>query len=495
MMDKRVLEARRICITGLEGCGKSSGLFELLKEEATTKRPVLFVYQTYALMEEQIDSWVRRYGVSRDEFVICGHDDNKNPEIRAKFSNQETPEVVPKNARFVFYSQSYLQRCRHHDLTLENGGTFGRIVLDEFCLHKSLIPTFDYQYSRVLDESAIKTGKTNYQNWLRRNYSNGDINAMKKALFDHKEGFVEAHWLRTATVPVMFLTSEEISSLLLGSLGFEVYHHGVTEFTDCTINVEPANYLNGLFYNKMNTGSVWQEFDYDYIISNKINSYYQQSTEVLKRPVAVPHIVAKGSNDYRNTKILTIISNIPDKAIRVIRDVFKFYGKKYTFEEVKGLYYKSVLLQSIGRVLGYRGSKVTDVIIHSSIWEAVKNNVNLPYKINDSWVLDFKGKDDVIRYVNVTKNVVSEKKDNPCKQLVSYKVLSKHFKKDPDSVLTVSQIKEYLKQHRILNKSGTNALQASRLADFFEVEMGRKLIKGKLSRCVLGLRFANESSN
>lgn len=46
----------RVVVTGMEGCGKSSKIFELLKDLATTDNPILFGVKNYTLMEEQMYS-------------------------------------------------------------------------------------------------------------------------------------------------------------------------------------------------------------------------------------------------------------------------------------------------------------------------------------------------------------------------------------------------------------------------------------------------------
>jgi hypothetical protein len=491
IVDESVLLKDRICITGLEGCGKSSGLFDLLKDRVTEKEPVLFVYQTYRLMQEQIESWSERYSIPKNQFVICGHSDNGHKEIIEKFTNPEAPEVVPDNARFVFYSQSYLQRCRHQQLVFENNKRkFSRIILDEFDYTKSIIPTFDYQFSNVMNADLVKEQEVKFIKWMSLNYSQGDVNRIKYAKYQHNDGFVLAYWLHTSDIPVMFLTSEEISSKLLQAIGFDVYHHGVSQFTDCLVNIEPADYINDMFFNKMNIHNIWRKFEYDVIISNKIDSHYQTSIEVLERPVAVPHITAKGSNEYRGSDILTIISNIPDKAIKIIRDVFNFYNYDYTFQEVKGLYYKAQLLQSIGRVIGYRGSKQTDVVVHKSIWEAIKDNVTLPYNVNDKWSLEFEHKEKIIEYVKTVKTENRRKQANPKLNITSYGMLKKHFVESEGRCLSAKEVTQYLKQHKIMNKSGTGTLPVTKIADYFGKEIVVKKIKGKATRCLIGLDYA-----
>lgn len=489
-MDESVLSKDRVCVTGLTGCGKSSGVFEILKETVTYDNPVLFVYQTYSLMKEQIKNWSKNYGIKESDFIVCGHSDSQRKDYSEIFTNPELPENIPDNARFVFYSQSYLQRCRHKELLFDRpSARFSRIILDEFDYTKSIIPTLDYQFSRIVDIDLTKGNEKVFEKWIKDHYSNFDVVKLRKLKYEHQDGFFLAHWLSSSEIPVMFLTAEEISSRLLKSIGFDIYHHGVTEFSDCLINIEPASYINNVFFEKMNIDKIWATFPYDYIITNKVDSHYQNSTSVLERPVAVPHITAKGSNEYRGSKILTIISHIPDKAIRKIKDAFNSFGDNLTFDETKALYYKSVMMQSIGRVIGYRGSKSTDVIVHADIWNTIKNNVTLPYSVNDNFVLDFEGKQDVVTYIDVVKKENKVKEEKRAKQIVSYGMLKKHFKKDQDSTLTVNEVSNYLKVHKISNKSGTGTLPVSKLALFFDVELKVKKINGKSQRCIVGINF------
>lgn len=490
MFPIEILDKLRACLHGLEGCGKSSGLFEILNPTVSSKSPVLFVYQTYKLMLEQYESWSERYDIPRDNFVICGHSDNTNKNVIEAFTNPEFPEVVPENARFVFYSQSYLQKCRHLKLTLENGVNFSRIILDEFDYTKSIIPTFDYQFDRVMQNGLLTNSEKDFYGWLKKNYAINDVHRLKYAKLTHKDGFTLAHWLQSSQIPVMFLTSEELSIRLLKAMGFDVFEYGLKRMDDCLINIEPCNYINDFFFSKMNIDKIWAKFDYDVIISNKIDSFYQQSTEVLERPKAIPHITAKGSNDYRGLKILTIISHVPDRAIRIIKDVFSYYGVEMSFNETKALYYKAILLQSCGRVLGYRGSKQTDVLIHSSIWDVIKNNVDLPYPFNDKWRLNFEGKQDVINYVKVSKDNVEKRKQTIDQIGESYSSLKHHFIKKENNIISVSEVKDYLKRHLILNKSKSGVLTASAIAKFFEVELAIKKINGKSTRVLSGLAFS-----
>ncbi len=492
MLDNSVLDLNRVCVNGLCGCGKSSGLFEILSPNTTSKSPVLFVYQTYKLMLEQIETWANRYDVDRSDFIVCGHTGNVNQSALNAYSNPTFPDVVPDGKRFVFYSQSYLQKCKHNSLTLENGVNFGRIVVDEFDYTKSIIPTFDYQFNTFMDGDLVKDNEKTFYKWLKKNYSINDVNRLRYANFNHQDGFTLAHWLQSSQIPVMFLTSEELSVKLLQAIGFDVVHHGVKEMKNCVINLESCNYINDFFFSKMNIDKIWAKFDYDLIISNKIDSFYQTSTEVLERPKAIPHITAKGSNDYRGLKVLTIISHVPNKAIKIIKDVFGYYGINMSFDETKALYYKAILLQSVGRVLGYRGSVETDVLIHSSIWDVIKNNVDLPYSVNDKWSLEFEDKKDVINYVNVSKERLEHRKKFINQIAVSYGSLKKYFVKKEGNIIPVADLKQYLKQNLILNKSKTGSLTATKVAKFFDVECKQLRYKNKVQRCVVGLDYKTE---
>lgn len=489
MLSKDVLSKNRVCLNGLEGCGKSSGLFELLKGVVRKKKPVLFVYQTYKLMIEQYENWQKRYDLTEDHFFIAGHEENFNPSALEAYTNPEAPNVIPDMARFVFYSQSYLQRCRHYNLLHENEGIISRIVVDEFDYTKSIIPTFDYQFNSLMQSDLNNKVEKDFYKWLRNNYSIQDVQRLKYAKMAHKDGFTLAHWLQSSQVPVMFLTSEELSVRLLKAIGFDVFDYGVKEMKDCVINIEPCNYINDFFFSKMNIERIWEKFDYDLIISNKIDSFYQKSTEVLERPKAIPHITAKGSNEYRGQKVLTIISHIPDRAIKIIKDVFHHYGIEISFNETKALYYKAILLQSVGRVLGYRGSKQTDVLIHSSIWNTIKDNVDLPYSVDDTWKLDFEDRKDVLVYVDLAKQKLKTRKETVEKILTNCKSLSEYFVKKEGNVLTVAEVKQYLNERLILNKTNSGSLPVSKLAAFFNVECKRLRIDKKIQRCIVGLDF------
>ena len=490
MLSREVLDKHRVCLNGLEGCGKSSGLFELLKDSTTVKRPSLFVYQTYKLMSEQYKNWQCRYNIPSNQFCIVGHKTNENVNALEVFTNPETPELIPNVARFVFYSQSYLQRCMHYKLLHENEGSlFGRIIVDEFDYTKSIIPTFDYRFSRSLKDELDSKNEKDFYKWVRGNYSMFDVDRLKYAKLSHKDGFTLAHWLHSSQIPVMFLTSEELSVRLLKAIGFDVFDYGVKEMKDCVINIEPCDYINDFFFTKMNIERLWEKFDYDLIISNKIDSFYQKSTEVLERPKAIPHITAKGSNEYRGQKILTIISHIPDKAIKIIKDAFSYYGVEMSFNETKALYYKAILLQSVGRVLGYRGSKETDVLIHSSIWDTIKDNVELPYSTDDTWRLNFENKDEVVRYVTMSKTKIKHRKETIDKIVTNLKMLNEYFVKKEGNILTVAEVNRYLKEQFILNKHKTGSLSATKLAQFFNVECKHVRINKKIQRCIVGLDF------
>lgn len=212
----------RKVITGLEGSGKSSKIFEnLVKENKASKdKPILFGVKNYRLMLEQIDNWTTRYDIDKEEFNICGFNMSYEP-AREAYTNPEYPSLISDKCKYVFTSQALIQRNKHLDFmneTTEKLVEYSEIIIDEFDFSSGLIPTLDYQMCN------LKVERSNVEkmllDWVRKNYTNQDYLNIIWKLNRKEKGFTLAHWIDSCRCPLTFLTSEKLSTKILESLGF-----------------------------------------------------------------------------------------------------------------------------------------------------------------------------------------------------------------------------------------------------------------------------------
>jgi len=467
-------------VTGLEGCGKSSSLFEHVlanPDKYNEKTPVIFGLKNYALMVEQLNNWSERYKIPKEQFAIAGHSRNYQPALDA-YTNNVEPGVIGRGVRYIFTSQACIQREGHRrffQLETSTDINYSLIILDEFEFATGILPSLDYEFAvvqggrEIIEEAKLK--------WIEANYTRSDRNHLAALNYTNNSRFLVAHWLATEKCPVVYLTSEILSKTLLLLLGFKEINIGVTEFRDCVVNVWPYENLNRFFFRAMNEKCGWNKLNYDLVITDNVKSYFETNKDSLEINV-LPHASIQGSNSWKNRNILTILSHIPVAAIQKLVDAFSYFGKDFTFTEVQGLFYRDRLCQAIGRVLGYRGSKETDVIVHAEILNSIQN---FPYELNTNWVFNFDGFDEI--------KILQESKQLDARYKSEYKAVQKIedlffleeiLEKEDTSFVKVSDFKA---------KVDLAGMTATKVASYFQTEVKNKSVGGRTHRVIQGVKF------
>lgn len=505
----------RNVVTGLEGCGKSSKIFEQLKEITTTDSPVLFGVKNYNLMKEQIDNWSSRYGVDKKEFAICGYSTGYEVAMEA-YTNKEMPYLVDDGVRFVFCTQAQIQRNLHKKFKTSRGLdiVWSHIIIDEFDFINGIIPTLDFYFSRIRDLEGIKNLELKKYQWILKNYTLDDVSTLQFKQKIHNEGFTVAYWIKDTHCPLTFLTSEILSKELLLSLPkeellsetFTEFYVDSPDFKDCLVHTFAYENVNKFFFEQFNKNGVWDQLDFDYIISDNLLSWYDKNADkysLTLEKCVVPHLGARGSNLFRDSKVLTVLSHIPKRKIKEIYETFKYFEKEMEYTEIENLFYRDRLCQAIGRVLGNRGSKETHLIIHSQLLNLISSNSHIfPYTFKTDWVPEFTEREEVFNAIEAAKsnNLIAERESRTKYQAISFSILEEYFQYNPNSVIPVKDFKDFIKAHNLkgLSQKTTNFISATKVAKYFnqkynleDVTVKNVRVKDlkKTCTCVLGLEF------
>jgi hypothetical protein len=503
----------RNIVSGLEGCGKSSSIFELLKDSVTVDSPILFGVKNYNLMEEQINNWSERYQVDKDNFAICGYSTNYE---RAKeaYTNKEMPYLLGPNTRFVFSTQAQIQKNHHKKFKNQQGQDviWSHIIIDEFDFVNGIIPTLDFYFSRIKDLEETRELELQKYNWILKNYTLDDVSTLQFKQKIHCEGFTVAFWVKDTKCPLTFLTSELLSKDLLLSLPenellserFKEIKVESPDFTDCVIHTFSYDFVNKHFFEQFNKAQVWDSLEFDYIISDNLLSWYEKNSErysLTLEKCVVPHMGARGSNLFRDSKVLTVLSHIPNRKIKEVFETFKYFEKEKSYEEIERLFYRDRLCQAVGRVLGNRGSKETHLIVHSQLLNTISKG-DFPYTFKTDWELDFKDSTEVFKAIEE-----SARNDNDLRkeartnyQAISFSILENYFEYEEGSLITVKDFKEFAKENKLkgLSLKSKNFISATKVANYFKqkyslnnVEVKNVRVKelNRTCSCILGLKF------
>jgi hypothetical protein len=507
----------RNVVTGLEGCGKSSRIFEQLKETATPDNPILFGVKNYNLMKEQIDNWSTRYKVPKIEFAICGYSTGYEVAMEA-YTNKEMPYLVGDEVRFVFCTQAQIQRNLHKKFKTTKGQdvVWSHIIIDEFDFINGIIPTLDFYFSRIRDLEGVKNLELKKYQWILKNYTLDDVSTLQFKQKIHNEGFTVAYWIKDTHCPLTFLTSEILSKELLLSLPteellsetFKEIYVDSPDFKDCIVHTFTYEHVNKFFFEQFNRNYVWDQLDFDYIISDNLLSWYDKNADkyslVLEKTV-VPHLGARGSNLFRDSKVLTVLSHIPKRKIKEIYETFKYFEKEMEYMEIENLFYRDRLCQAVGRVLGNRGSKETHLIIHSQLHNLIASNLHtFPYTFKTDWTPEFKDSEEIFNAIEEAKtnSLEIERQSRANYQAISFSLLEDYFQYNPNSVIPVKDFKEFIKVNNLkgLSQKSTNFISATKVAKYFnqKYKLPDVLVKNirvkdlkKTCTCVIGLEFKN----
>jgi hypothetical protein len=228
--------------------------------------------------------------------------------------------------------------------------------------------------------------------------------------------------------------------------------------------------------------------DYDLIISDRILSYYN-TTEYSLDVEVINHSSIRGSNKYSDKRILTLLTYIPKQAIIEIQEALKYITKEdYSYGEIERLFYRDRLCQAIGRTLGYRGGKETDVIIHSNIYRILATS-DIPYTFVNKELLNELTDKEYILEKTVEKREKRKEIQNRKKRelnVMDFSFLDNYFYTDATSEYTVGELKDYVVKKNINGVSG-KPLPISKVIKYFGLKESKKRINKTLTRIVKGI--------
>jgi hypothetical protein len=468
---------RRNIVTGLEGCGKSSTLFQYLETIATPEAPILYAVKNYKLMTEQVLNWSNRFNIPFDHFNICGFGKTYEPALDA-YTNPDMPYMLGKNARFIFTSQALVQRGNHKQFVdaIGNYVKFAHVVVDEFDFVSGIIPSLDYELGNMRADDIKTITVEKKLNWIESNYSFKDRVNLMLALKNHKSEFIFADWIESCACPLTFLSSEKLVALLFSTVGFNVIELGADRF-DHEVRVFSSEHITGKFFDVMNKNVTWNTLDYDLIISDCINSHFENNKEALKVS-AISHMGIRGSNAHRGKKILTVLSHIPKQNIVLIKDALNFLGCRISYNDVSSMFYRDRLCQAVGRVIGYRASNdmaCTDIVIHRDIYTAI-DQAMFPYRFTD-WDFDFPAKEATFKAVSQKKKAAKEY----AKLAMDYSYLNAYFCSDRNAAFPVADLKAFMVAQHI------KAVPATKVAKLFGGVITNTSINKKPVRIIKGV--------
>lgn len=475
-------------VHGLEGCRKSTKEFEKGLSVATVNNPIIYSFKSYDLMLEQRRNWCERYGLDERDFAVCGIAQNYEKALAA-YTNPEKPYVIPSGASFVLCTQACLQRNAHVERFYPRKD-YARIVVDEFDFLNGIVPTLDYQMSHIVDNRQREIAKLNLARWVLDNYTVEDY---QRVTNPHAYGkFFVANWIESSKADITFLTSEVLATRLLELIGFEKEYVESPDYSDCVINVWSTPLLDRNFFKVFNDELVWNKLEYDAIITDSVASYFEKNLDTLEI-TTISHMGARGSNAWINKNLLTILTHIPPTALSQIHDVFGAFGDDIDQQTVNKLFYRDRFCQAVGRTVGNRGGKFTDLWVHSSIMEGLKNT-ELPYTLCESLTPNIENIDELLLKVTKLKAGKKEQQKTKLKDLrvKSYGQLDNLFKHEDDNVLEVTEVKQYLQENNIVGVSGKGIIPVSKVVKYFNVDIKNVRFGKDVRRCVIGLALTNE---
>lgn len=481
-------------VTGLEGCRKSSYIFKSIISKATPEHPVLFGVKNYKLMIEQMQNWSQQFDIPLEEFAICGFSNAYEPALNA-YTHPEFPYVIPEGVRFVFTTQAVIQRNRHKDFLHDTTGEYVKyqeVVIDEFDFTSGIIPTLDYQ----INNHVLNTKKLEKEmlKWVSANYTFQDRQVLAYKILRKQGGFHLAYWITHTECDLTFLTSEKLSTLVLQGMGFEVVEFGDKElekkFKDCHIHYFSNPNITNEFMYEMNLVAGWNRLPYDLIISDKIKIYFESNPECNLDIEVITHTSARGSNEYSKSRILTVITYIPKRAISIIQDALKQFGKEFTFKEIESMFYRDRLCQAVGRTLGYRGGAETSLVIHSNLLEGLKDLDSIPYTFVESNVLESLDDLETIlsrtQYRKELKNEGDKKYKSTTPDDLS--ILDTHFVRKEGNQIKASDLKQYLEDNHVL-LNNRRKVTGSKVAKYFNVKSAYRTVNGVKSKYIFDIDF------
>lgn len=490
-----------VVVNGETGVGKTEKALKDSIQVATRYNPVLFAYKDYQLLRENREKLINRYGVVEKEICVCGTSKTYEEALRS-YTNPDKPKYMEPMAKYILCTQACLQRKGHEKFVSAGNHKkgFSLIVVDEVDYDLVAVPTLRYQLARIKHEEVRSKTVDDIIACAKIRYSKEDVNYLlniENTTHCYRNFFI-SRWLLDSDVRVMFLTSETLPVRFLKHIGIKDFFLESPDYKHCIINTFKTKYLVSEFYEVMNNGCYWNDLKeyYDLVVSDK----YQVQENTLKSVDVLNHTVVRGTNNYRDKKLLTILTHIPMEVLSGIKDIFNDFGDPITDKVVYQSYYRDRLCQAVGRVLGNRGAVETDLMINEYIVNVLKEDPTFPYTFNDVWVVPHKKIKEIIEKTKKLKEENKQKRkkyeEEKLREKVekTYNELDKHFVKKQKSMISTKDLSKYMLEKEIKSKYGKKNLPVKYVAEYFDVEIKKIMINKKREMYVVGLDFKKQNN-
>lgn len=349
---------RRV-ITGATGAGKSEFAIKEMKftlSEADSGYSKYFIYVVPSVKQAiDFSKKLKREGITYEIIVSTTTYKNLNEEEKSKVdtvsSNNKEVKIIQlaalkNNSQYLRISTDNRKLCT--------------MYIDELTLLDFIRPSL-YSSDLVNAYTGIETSNELLQ-YYRRNFSRSDLEYAERLLAtgDHSH-FVSSMLFQEVDTTV--LTTEELTTTCLEALKFEktvIKKKETKTLKDtCTLHVSDSSYYvlecvqSELLQNQLD------EMQFDNIFANKCE-FATGNLMTIKGQ----HLAGKN---------LSIIRCLPRVNVSAIHELFRHCFWSLEDIDPVALFYKDSLMQAVGRSIGFRGETEAWVMIHSSIWEMIKD--------------------------------------------------------------------------------------------------------------------------
>lgn len=353
---------RRRVITGATGAGKSQLAIAQIKRlmlegdvDAEYGNYVIYVVPSVVqafdfakkLEKEQLSFEIL---VSNEKYLAMNIYERKMVQLKSTYNKMV--KIIPLKS---------LMRNSYIKYTLNDTRRLCTIYIDELTITDFVRPSINSNklvkaYSGIKsDDDAVAIYKNNF--------SDTDLDyAMKLSSLGDSSNFVSSMLYQNADTTVM--TTEEVTTACLEYIGFEkliIKAKETKELKDtCTLHVAVSPNFVLKYSDSESLARTIREMKFDNVFAN--NCKFNDGNNL---------VTIKGQQI--NGRNLTIIRNLPKDNASSIKDLFEGCFKTLDINPL-GLYYKDVLMQAVGRSIGFRGDKEAWVMVHSQVWDLMKDS-------------------------------------------------------------------------------------------------------------------------
>lgn len=163
-------------------------------------------------------------------------------------------------------------------------------------------------------------------------------------------------------VDTTVLTAEELTTICCETLGFNkitIREEETKGLLDtCTLHVADSSYFVMQYAKSESLKNTILDMEFDNIFANKCD-FATGNLMTIKGQ----HLTGKN---------LSIIRHLPKEFTSALKELIAGCFKTLELDPVS-IYYKDVLLQAVGRSIGFRGETEAWVMVHSSIWKMIED--------------------------------------------------------------------------------------------------------------------------